>query len=45
MYLISSLLQHENLLGDYNTKVRREDVSKCTVWNESLHEPCDDNGA
>lgn len=45
MYLIGSVLQHENLLGDYTTKVRREDVFKCTVWSESFHETSNDYGA
>jgi exonuclease III len=26
------------LLGDFNVKVRREDIFKPTIWNESLHE-------
>jgi hypothetical protein len=32
------------LLGDFNAKVGREDIFKPTIWNESLHEICNDNG-
>jgi hypothetical protein len=32
------------LLGDFNTKVGREDIFKPTVGNESLHEISNDNG-
>jgi hypothetical protein len=32
------------LLGDFNAKVRREDIFKSTVGDESLHEISDDNG-
>jgi hypothetical protein len=32
------------LLGDFNAKVRREDISKPTIRNESLHEINNDNG-
>jgi hypothetical protein len=28
----------EILLGDFNAKVGREDISKLTIRNESLHE-------
>jgi exonuclease III len=31
------------LLGDFNVKVRREDIFKPTIWNESLHEISNDN--
>jgi exonuclease III len=32
------------LLGDFNTKVGRENISNPTIWNESLHEISNDNG-
>jgi len=32
------------LLGDFNTKVGRENIFKPTVGNESLHEDINDNG-
>jgi hypothetical protein len=32
------------LLGDFNTKVGREDIFKKPIWNESLHEISSDNG-
>jgi hypothetical protein len=32
------------LLGDFNSKVGREDIFKPTVGNESLHEVSNDNG-
>jgi hypothetical protein len=32
------------LLGDLNAKVRREDIFKMTIGNESLHEIRNDNG-
>jgi hypothetical protein len=32
------------LLGDFNDKVRREDIFKATAGNESLHEISNDNG-
>jgi hypothetical protein len=32
------------LLGDFNAKVGREDISKPTIGNESLHEISNDNG-
>jgi len=32
------------LLGDFNTKVRREDILKPTIRNETLHEINSDNG-
>jgi len=32
------------LLGDFNAKVRREDIFKSTVGDESLHEISDDSG-
>jgi hypothetical protein len=32
------------LLGDFNTKVGREDIFKPTIGNESLHEISNDNG-
>jgi hypothetical protein len=34
----------ENFLGDFNTKVDREDIFKPTIGNESLHEISNDNG-
>jgi hypothetical protein len=32
------------LLGDFNAKVRREDIFKPTIGNENLHEISNDNG-
>jgi exonuclease III len=32
------------VLGDFNTKVGKEDIFKLTIGNESLHEICNDNG-
>jgi hypothetical protein len=32
------------LLGDFNTKVGREDTFKPTIRNESLHQDSNDNG-
>ena len=32
------------LLGDFNTKVGREDIFKPTIGNESLHQDNNDNG-
>ena len=32
------------LLGDFNAKVRRENIFKPTVGNESLHQDSNDNG-
>jgi exonuclease III len=32
------------LLGDFNAKVGREDISKPTIGNESLHKISNDNG-
>jgi hypothetical protein len=32
------------LLGDFNEKVRREDIFKLTIGNESLHKISNDNG-
>jgi hypothetical protein len=32
------------LLGDFSAKVRREDILKPTVGNESAHEISNDNG-
>jgi hypothetical protein len=32
------------LLGDFNEKVGREDISKPTIGNESSHESSNDNG-
>jgi exonuclease III len=32
------------LLGDFNSKVGREDIFKPTIGNESLHEISNDNG-
>jgi hypothetical protein len=34
----------ERLLGDFNTKVFKEDIFKPTIGNESLHEIINDNG-
>jgi hypothetical protein len=34
----------KSLLGDFNTKVGREDIFKTTIRNESLHEIGNDNG-
>jgi hypothetical protein len=31
-------------LGDFNAKVGREDISKLTIGNESLHKISNDNG-
>jgi hypothetical protein len=33
------------LLGDFNAKMRREDIFKPTIRNDSLHETSNDNGA
>jgi hypothetical protein len=33
------------LLGDFNTKVGREDISEPKMGNENLHEISNDNGA
>lgn len=32
------------LLGDFNTKLGREDISKPTIWNDGLHQDSNDNG-
>jgi hypothetical protein len=32
------------LLGDFNTKVSKEDISKPTIGNKSVHEISNDNG-
>jgi hypothetical protein len=32
------------LLGDFNAKVRRENIFKPTIGNESLHQDSNDNG-
>ena len=32
------------LLGDFNAKVGRENISKPTIGNESLHQDSNDNG-
>jgi exonuclease III len=32
------------LLGDFNSKVGREDIFKPTIWNESLHKIGNDSG-
>jgi len=32
------------LLGDFNAKVRRENIFKPTIGNESLHQDNNDNG-
>jgi hypothetical protein len=34
----------KNLLGDFNAKVRREDIFKPTISKERLHEISNDNG-
>jgi hypothetical protein len=34
----------EILLGDFNTKLGREDIFKTSIWNESLYETNDDDG-
>jgi hypothetical protein len=34
----------KTLLGDFNTKVGREDIFKPTTGNESLHEISNDHG-
>jgi len=32
------------LLGDFNEKVRRENIFKPTIGNESVHQDCNHNG-
>jgi hypothetical protein len=32
------------LWDDFNTKIRREDIFKPAIWNESSHEFSNDNG-
>jgi hypothetical protein len=32
------------LLGEFNAKVRRENILKPTIRNESLHQESNDNG-
>jgi len=32
------------LLGDFNAKVRRENILKPTIGNESVHQNSNDNG-
>jgi len=32
------------LLGDFNAKLRREDICKLTIGKENLHENGNDNG-
>jgi len=34
----------EMLLGDFNAKVRRENILKSTIGQESLHQDSNDNG-
>ena len=34
----------KNLFGDFNAKVRREDIFKPTIGNESLHQDSNANG-
>ena len=34
----------KNLLGDFNAKVRRENIFNPTIWNESLHQDSNDKG-
>jgi hypothetical protein len=31
------------MLGNFNTKLGGEGIFKPTIWNESLHQDCDDN--
>jgi hypothetical protein len=31
------------LLGELNAKVRREDIFRQTIWNDSLHETSNDS--
>jgi hypothetical protein len=33
------------LVGDFNTKLGRQDIFKPTISNESLHQDSNDNGA
>ena len=32
------------LLGDFNAKVERENIFQPTIWTESVHPECNDNG-
>jgi hypothetical protein len=32
------------LLGNFNTKMERENIFKLTIWNESVHQESNDNG-
>jgi len=32
------------MLGDFNAKAKSEIIFKLTIWNESLHQDCNDNG-
>jgi hypothetical protein len=32
------------LLGDFNAKLRREDIFKLTIRNDNIHEDSNDNG-
>jgi len=34
----------KSLFGDFNAKVRREDIFKLTIGNDSLHQDSNDNG-
>jgi len=34
----------KNQLIDFNAKVKRESIFKPTIWNESLHQDCNDHG-
>jgi hypothetical protein len=42
--LIQPINTTRKLLGDFNAKVRREDIFKPTIGNESLHEISNGNG-
>jgi hypothetical protein len=45
VYSMNSLNYHiKILLGNFNAKVGREDISKPTIGNESLHEISNDDG-
>jgi hypothetical protein len=39
-----SFLRYENIIGDFNAKVGRENIFKTTIENEGLHEIINDNG-
>jgi ankyrin repeat protein len=46
MCLINSLntISYENVVGNFNAKVGREDIFKLTIRNENLHDISNDNG-